>query len=125
MPNYIQPIKQKLRRIPFQCKEEFTKLIEEMKSMGFIRDSISPWCSPVRLVKKKDGSMRITVNYKKLNDVTIKDCYPLPRIDEMLTTLSKARLFTTLDLASGYYQIKMDELSIQYTAFACEFGFFE
>ncbi len=81
-----------------------------MKEAGMIVDSKSPWCSPVRLVKKKDGSLRVCVDYRKLNNVTIKDSYPLPRIEDLFPQLANARLFTTLDLALGYYQVKMKTL---------------
>ena len=69
--------------------------------------------------------MRITVDYRKVNNVTVKDAYLIPNISTMFNHLTKGRLFTTLDLHSGYYQVAMDEQSSQYTAFACEFGFYE
>ena len=96
-----------------------------MRKAGLIVDSKSPWCSPVRLVRKKDGSIRVCVDYRKLNNVTIKDAYPIPIIDSLFGYLSAATYFTTLDLASGYYQVRMDAKSQEYTAFACDFGFFE
>jgi hypothetical protein len=76
-------------------------------------------------VKKKDGSIRVTQDFRKLNSVTVKDAYPIPRIDSMLHKLAGAKLFTTIDLASGYYQVGLSEESKQYTAFGCEFGFYE
>jgi hypothetical protein len=119
------PIKQRARPIPYHYQQEFKRLITEMIKSGMIRESESPWCSPVHLVKKKDGSLRITVDYRKLNDVTTKDSYPIPRIDDMLNKLAKAKIFTTLDLASGYYQVEMEEASKKYTAFSCDMGLFE
>ena len=112
------PIKQKVRRIPHYFRDEFQKTITEMKYQGLIRESRSPWCSPVRLVQKKDKSLRVTVDYTKLNNVTIKVSYPIPRINEMFDRLSSGSVFSTLDLASGYYQVAMDENSKKYTAFA-------
>jgi hypothetical protein len=123
-PN-IEPIKQKTRGIPYSFREEFRKTLNEMIEAGLIINSKSPWCSPVRLVRKKDGSIRVCVDYRKLNNVTVKDSYPLPRIEDLFSRLSQAKIFTTLDLASGYYQVRMKQESRQYTAFSCEFGFYE
>ena len=120
-----EPIRQKMRKVPQAFENEFKTTIQEMIKHGLIRASRSPWSSPVRLVRKKDGSMRITVDYRKLNGVTIKDAYPIPNINNMFNHLTKGRLFTTLDLHSGYFQLPMDPDSSQYTAFTCEFGFFE
>jgi hypothetical protein len=120
-----EPIKQRSRSIPYHYQQEFKRIITEMILSGMIRESESPWCSPIHLVKKKDGSLRITVDYRKLNDVTIKDSYPIPRIDDMLNKLAAAKIFTTLDLASGYYQVEMEEGSKRYTAFACDMALYE
>jgi hypothetical protein len=123
-PN-TEPIKQKTRGIPTSFREEFKRTIMEMKKAGLIVNSKSPWCSPVRLVRKKDGTIRVCVDFRKLNNVTIKDAYPIPIIDNLFDYLATALYFTTLDLASGYYQVMMDSNSQEYTAFACDFGFFE
>jgi len=79
-----------------------------MLEQGIIQPSQSPWSSPIVLVKKKNGKMRFCVDYRKLNKVTKRDAYLLPRIDEILDSLGKAKWFTSLDLASGYWQVKMD-----------------
>jgi hypothetical protein len=121
----VEPIRQKTRSFPFAYQAEFKAMINDMLTAGIIEESHSPWSSPVRLVKKKDGFLRATVDDRKLNNVTIKDAYPIPRIDNMLSKLAQARIFTTLDLASGYYQVKMDTESKKYTAFSCDYGFFE
>ncbi|KMQ88805.1 gap-pol polyprotein, partial [Lasius niger] len=81
-------IKQTPRRIPISMREEVNKIIEEMKEKGVIEESQSSWVSPAVLVRKKDGSIRFYVDYRKLNAVTVKDSYPLPRIDEILDRLS-------------------------------------
>lgn len=120
-----KPIKQKTRGIPYNYREDFKKTIMEMKAAGMVVDSKSPWSSPIRLVKKKDGSVRICVDFRKVNAVTIKDAYPIPRIEDLFTYLGSARIFSSLDLAKGYYQVAMDPASTPYTAFSCEFGFFE
>ena len=96
-----------------------------MLDKGVIREFQSPWSSPVVIVKKKDGSYRFCVDYRKLNDVTWKDCYPLPNIEDNFHALSGARYFCSLDLASGYWQVEMDDKSREKTAFATRKGLFE
>ena len=92
------PVRQPPRRFPFAKREEADKAIAEMKDDGIIEPSASPWSSPVVLVKKKDGSTRFCVDYRKLNSVTHKDSFPLPRIDDTLEALAGSRWFSTLDL---------------------------
>ena len=82
-----------------------------------IRPSQSPWASPIVLVQKKDGTWRFCVDYRKLNDVTIKDAFSIPQINDLIDTLSGQQYFTTLDMISGYWQVKVDENSKEKTAF--------
>ena len=77
-------------------------MVTEMQERGIVQPSTSPWASPVVLMSKKDGSHRFCVDFRKLNSMTKKDVYPLPRVDDILDTLGNAKYFTTLDLASGY-----------------------
>ncbi|GFS52302.1 hypothetical protein TNCV_4850271 [Trichonephila clavipes] len=101
------PIKQHPRRLPFAKQEEVGTLLREMQENDIIEPSSSPWASPIVLVRKKDGSTRFCVDYRKLNDVTKKDSYPLPRIDDTLDTLSGHKWLSTLDLKSGYWQVEI------------------
>ena len=103
------PIKQPPRKLPLLKQQEAEKLVGTILKEGVIEESNSPWSSPVVLVAKKDGSLRFCVDYRKLNDVTKKDSYPLPRIDDTLTTLSGSQWFSTLDLKSGYWQVGIHE----------------
>jgi hypothetical protein len=102
-------------------REEITKL----EKAGLVRKSKSPWASPVVIVGKKDGSQRLCIDYRKLNKITKPDMYPLPRIDDMLERFGQAQWFTTLDLASGYWQVGMDPKDVEKTAFITPFGLYE
>jgi hypothetical protein len=101
---------------------EVEKEINNMLDKGVIETSNYPWSSPIVLVRKKDGSIRFCIDYRKLNDVTIKDCYPIPRIDTTLDALSGSKWFSTIDLKSRYWQIKMDPLDKPKTAFSISGG---
>ena len=119
------PIKQRARRFPIHQRDEGNKIVEEMLSADVIEPSSSPWSSPVVLVKKKDGSTRFCIDYRKLNAVSIKDSYPLPRIDDSLDALAGAKCFSTLDLASGYWQVGMTEEAKRKSAFVTPGGLFQ
>ena len=91
-----------------------------------IEPSISPWSSPIVLVKKKDtDKTRFCIDYRKWNKVTIKDSFPIPNIEEILDSLGNTKFYSTLDLGKGFFQIAMDEKSKQFTAFTCKNGLFE
>ena len=118
------PIAQSYRRIPPAVLPEVKAHISDLISRGIIAPSSSPYASPIVVVRKKSGEIRLCVDYRRLNAVTRKDSFPLPRIDESLDALGGARFFSTLDLASGYYQVEMAETDKAKTAFICPFGLY-
>ena len=119
------PIKQAPRRVPFSLRGTVDRLIDDMLNQGVITHSASPWASPVVLVAKKDGSTLFCVDYRKLNSITKQDLYPLPRIDDSLDLLAGTQYFTSLDLASGYWQVGMEGGSQEKTAFTTHRGLYE
>ena len=120
-----EPIEMRPYRTPIKNREVIDKAINEMLDANIIRRSRSPWSFPVVIVDKKDGSKRFCVDFRKLNQVTKKNSYPLPLIDDILALLGKAKYFTSLDLKSGYWQVAMDDQDKEKTAFACHKGLFE
>ena len=120
-----RPIKIPPRRIPMHKVDVVEKTLQEMEDKGIIRPSMSPWSAPVVIVQKKDGTLRFCVDYRGLNAKTIKDAYPLPRIEDNLDSLRGAHWFTTLDLASGYWQVAVAEKDKPKTAFTTRFGLYE
>ena len=110
------PIRQRFRRIPPERRQVVEVEIQKMLDRGIIEPSHGPWASPIVLVKKMTGEWRFCIDYRKLNDITKKDAYPLPRIDDTLDLLSRAQYFATIDLASGYWQVSMDPADKEKTA---------
>ena len=119
------PIRQPYRRMPKAFEGEEETYLKQQIEAGVVVPSTSSWASPVALVRKKDGSVRFCVEYRRLNEVTVKDAYPLPRIDMVLDCLSSARLFSTVDLQSGYWQLEMHPKDRHKTAFITKYGLFE
>ena len=109
VPNFRLPVS---RRNIVEC------LIKDMESQGIIKESLSPYSSPLLLVPKKDGTWRIVIDYRRLNKDTIPDRMPMPNFDEVLSQLNGAKLFSALDLLSGYHQVPLSEDSKQCTAFS-------
>ncbi|BAS93193.1 Os05g0296332 [Oryza sativa Japonica Group] len=104
---------------------EVKKQLEELKEKGYIRPSTSPWGAPVIFVEKKDKTKRMCVDYRALNEVTIKNKYPLPRIDDLFDQLKGATVFSKIDLRSGYHQLRIREEDIPKTAFTTRYGLYE
>jgi hypothetical protein len=92
---------------------------------GYICRSVSPWGAPVLFVKKKDGTLRLCIHFRQLNKVTVKNKYPLPRIDDLFDQLKDAKIFSKIDLRSGYHQVRIKEEYINKTTFKTRYGHYE
>jgi flagellar biosynthesis GTPase FlhF len=114
-----------VRRMSPQELDALREQLADMEKKGFIRPSISPWSSPVLFVRKGDGSLRLCVDYRALNAVTVKNKYPLPLIQEFFDRLSGAKIFSKLDLQSGFNQIRMRPEDVEKTAFGTRYGHYE
>ena len=120
------PVKEKARRIPPTMIEELKQHIRQLLDIGVIEESVSPYSSPIVLVRKKSGDLRLCVDFRKLNAKTIKDSYRIPTIEELIDTLGGACWFATLDLSSGYHQVVIEESHKHRTAFtAGPLGFYQ
>ena len=105
--------------------QELSTQLQELLDKGFIHPSSSPWGAPILFVKKKDGSHRMFIDYRELNKVTVKNRYPLPRIDDLFDQLQGASWFSKIDLRSGYHQMRVREEDTQKTAFQTRYGHYE
>ena len=119
------PIRQPVRRIPPIRQDEAHSLLQGMLQNGVIKLSTSPWASPIVLVRKKDGSTRFCIDYRKVNHMTRKDAYPIPRVDDILDTLAGSQYFSTLDLLSGYWHVEVDKEDQDKTTFCTPDELFE
>lgn len=118
-------MRQPVRRTPLGFQEEEEQHLQSLLDSGIVIPSTSDWASPVVLVRKKDGGVRWCIDYRKLNNVTRKDSYPLPNIEECLDTLAGSTIFSTIDLQQGYHQIEVDQADRRKTAFITRYGLFE
>jgi hypothetical protein len=119
------PIFKRAYRISGPELVELKKQIDELSEKGYIRPSTSPWAAPVLFVEKKDGTKRMCIDYRALNEVTIKNKYPLPRIEDMFDQLRGASVFSKIDLRSGYHQLRIRSSDIPKTAFITKYGLYE
>ena len=118
-----------ISKAPYRMAEkelvELKTQLEDLLDRGYIRPSVSPWGAPVLFVKKKDGSLRLCIDYRELNKVTVKNKYPLPRIDDLFDQLRGAVVFSKIDLRSGYHQLRIAEGDVPKTAFRTRYGHYE
>nr|AAX95143.1 retrotransposon protein, putative, Ty3-gypsy sub-class [Oryza sativa Japonica Group]ABA92434.1 retrotransposon protein, putative, Ty3-gypsy subclass [Oryza sativa Japonica Group] len=119
------PIHKRPYRMAANELAEVKRQVDDLLQKGYIRPSSSPWGAPVIFVEKKDHTQRMCVDYRALNDVTIKNKYPLPRIDDLFDQLKGATVFSKIDLRSGYHQLRIKEEDIPKTAFTTRYGLFE
>ncbi|GJW32778.1 putative nucleotidyltransferase, ribonuclease H [Tanacetum coccineum] len=119
------PVAKSLYRLAPSKMQELLGQLQELQDKGFIRSSHSPWGAPVLFVKKKDGSFRMCIDYRELNKLTVKNRYPLPRIDDLFDQLQGSCYFSKIDLRSGYHQLRVHEDDIPKTAFRTRYGHFE
>src|ERR671932_1100588 len=124
VPGATPVAKAPYRLAPSEIREVMTQ-IQDLLDRGFIRPSSSPWGAPVLFVKKKDGSMRMCIDYRELNKKTVKNKYPLPRIDDLFDQLQGSSFFSKIDLRSGYHQVRVAEPDVPKTAFRTRYGHYE
>jgi hypothetical protein len=124
VPGSTPPSRPTYRMSPPEL-DELKKQVADLLTKGFIQPSKSPFGAPVLFVKKKDGSQRMCIDYRALNKATVKNSYPLPRIDELLDRLQGAKYFSKIDLRSGYHQVRIAEGDVPKTAFRTRYGHFE
>eukprot|EP00944_MAST-04C_sp_MAST-4C-sp1_P006309 g6309.t1 len=119
------PVKQRQYKLGVAEREAVKKWVGEMQAAGLIQASKSPWCSPLLCVRKPDGTFRVCMDARKLNELTIKDAYPVHNVQDNLEKLGGSVLFSTMDLLSGFWQVELDERSREKTAVATPLGLFE
>ncbi|GKF92240.1 putative reverse transcriptase domain-containing protein [Tanacetum coccineum] len=125
----LMPSVAPVARAPYQLApsemKSLSEQLQELSNKGFIRPSSSPWGAPVLFVKKKDGSFRMCIDYRELNKLTVKNLYPLPRIDDLFDQLQGSSVYSKIDLQSGYHQLRVREADIPKTAFRTRYGHYE
>ena len=119
-PASITPYKMALLEL-----KELKLQLQELLEKGFIRPSVSPWGAPMLFIKKKDGTLRLCIDYRQLKKLTLKNKYPLPRIDDLFDQLKGASIFSKIDLRSGYHQLRIKDADVHKTAFRTRYGHYE
>ncbi|GJW49761.1 putative reverse transcriptase domain-containing protein [Tanacetum coccineum] len=120
----LAPEARTYRLAPSEMKE-LSEQLKELSDKGFIRPSSSPWGAPVLFVKKKDGSFRMCIDYRELNKLTVKNRYPLPRIDDLFDQLQGSSVYSKIDLRSGYHQLRVRDKELSKTAFRTRYGHYD
>ena len=120
-----KPVRLPPYRLPHAYRDIVKKELEEMEKHGIIEKSSSDWSSPIVLVKKKDGTLRFCIDFRRLNSVSKTDAYPMPRVDDLLDELGQARFISTLDLTKGYWQVPVEKTAQAKTAFRTPFGLYQ
>ena len=122
-----KPVRTFPRRLPYALRKELEEELDKLLAIGCIEQSTSPYASGLVLVRKKDGSLRVCVDYRQVNKDTVPDRYPIPRVDELVDAIGrrKGKYFPTMDLMKGYHQVKMEDQSKRKTAFTCHLGLFQ
>ena len=119
------PHREGARRMSPEKAERANQEVRNLLALGMIQPSLSTWASGIVMVKKKNGELRFCCDFRPLNEVTVKNAYPMPRIDKSLARLGKAEIYSSIDLAWAFWQIPVRKADRQKTAFACELGLFE
>jgi hypothetical protein len=119
------PISKRAYRVSRPKLVELKKQIDELLEKGYIRPSTSPWTAPVLFVEKKDGTKRMCIDYRSLNEVIVKNKYPLPRIEDLFDQLRGASVFSKIDLRSGYHQLRIRPSDIPKTTFITKYGLYD
>ncbi|GKB44032.1 putative reverse transcriptase domain-containing protein [Tanacetum coccineum] len=121
----VAPVARAPYRLAPSEMEELSTQLQELSDKGFIRPSSSPWGAPVLFVKKKDGSFQMCIDYHELNKLTVKNRYPLPRIDDLFDQLQGSKVYSTIDLRSSYHELIVRDVDIPKTAFRTRYGHYE
>ena len=124
VPGIVPMSRAPYRMAPTELKELKSQL-QELLDKGFIRPSVSSWGATVLFMKKKDGTLRMCIDYRQINKVTVKNRYPLSRVEDLFDQLKGASIFSKIDLRSGYYQLRVKEVDVPKTAFRTRFGHYE
>ncbi|GJR50647.1 putative reverse transcriptase domain-containing protein [Tanacetum coccineum] len=125
LPEGVAPVARAPYRLAPSEMKELSKQLQELSNKGFIRPSSSPWGASVLFVKKKDGSFRMCIDYRELNKLTVKNRYPLPRIDYLFDQLQGSSIYSKIDLKSGYHHLRVHEQGVPKTAFRTRYGHYE
>lgn len=123
--NTAKPICLRPYPIPFSAKQDIIKEVRQLEDQGIIERSSSPYSSPIVLVKKKDGSTRFCIDYRKLNAITVTDAEPIPNQEDLFIQLRNAKYFSKIDLVKGYWQLPVEVSSRKYTAFQTDLGLYQ